>query len=181
MIPSQTLVSNFCTSKAGLAVGTTTTTTTANASLYCIAGKAYTAAGASNAATPTTDAVTGAAFTALALNKAGVFVICLDTSGALKIVQGGIVDYTDAGTYAEFNAGTRILTVVVNGTSRTASVALLEQRTAGGHFDEKVFARSHSMPSPCGGRTASARLCRRLPVQGNCQRFHESLRARRID
>lgn len=30
----------------------------------------------------------------------------------------------DAGTYAEFNAGTRILTVVVNGTSRTASVAL---------------------------------------------------------
>lgn len=101
MIPSQNLVSNFCTTKAGLAVGTTTTTTTANASLYCIAGKAYTAAAAPNAATPTSDAVTGAAFTALALNEAGVFAICLDTSGALKIVQGGIVDYTDAGTYAE--------------------------------------------------------------------------------
>lgn len=101
MIPSQKLVSNFCTTKAGLAVGTTTTTTTANASLYCIGGKAYTAAAASNGTTPTTDAVTGAAFTALALNEAGVFVICLDTSGALKIVQGGIVDYSDAGTYAE--------------------------------------------------------------------------------
>ena len=101
MNPTQNFVSNFCTTKAGLAVGTGTTTTTANASLYCIAGKAYTAAGAPNAATPTTDAVTGAAFTALALNEAGVFAICLDTSGALKIVQGGIVDYTDAGTYAE--------------------------------------------------------------------------------
>src|SRR4030067_3447270 len=91
---------NFCSTKAGLAVGTTTTTTTANASLFCIGGKAYSAAAASNAATPTTDAVTGAAFTAIALNKAGVFAVCLNTSGALQIVQGGIVDYTDAGADA---------------------------------------------------------------------------------
>lgn len=101
MIPSQNLVSNFCTTKAGLSAGTTTTTNPANDSLYCIAGKVYIAGGASNVAMPTTDAVTGAAFTALALNKAGVFAICLDTSGALKIVQGGIVDYSDAGVYSE--------------------------------------------------------------------------------
>ena len=86
--------------KAGLAVGTTTTLTTANTSNYAIRGKAYTAAGASNAATPTTDAVTGAAFLPIAVNKAGVFVICLDTSGALKVVQGSIVDYSDAGVFA---------------------------------------------------------------------------------
>lgn len=87
----------MATTKAGLAVGTTTTITTANASTYCIKGKAYTAAGASNAAAPTTDANTGAAFLPIGLNKAGVFVICLDTSGALKVVQGGIVNCTDAG------------------------------------------------------------------------------------
>jgi hypothetical protein len=93
--------STFCSTKAGLAVGTTTTTTTANTSLYCINGRAYTAAGASNAATPTTDSNTGAAFTAIGLNKAGVFVIGLDASGNLKIVQGETVDYSDAGAYSK--------------------------------------------------------------------------------
>ena len=89
-------------SKAGLAVGTTTTTTTSNGATftYAIKGKIYNATGASNGATPTTDAVTGAAFTPIGLNKAGVFVWCLDTSGNLKVVQGGIVDYSDAGVYA---------------------------------------------------------------------------------
>ena len=87
------------TTKAGLAAGTTTTTTTANNSLFCIRGKAYAANAASNAATPTTDAATGAAFTAIPLNNAGVFVICLDSGGALKIVQGGTVPYSDAGVF----------------------------------------------------------------------------------
>ncbi len=90
----------MATTKAGLAVGTTTTMTTANTSLFSIKGKAYSAAGASNAATPTTDAVTGAAFLPIAVNKAGVFVICLDSAGALKVVQGQIVDYSDAGVFA---------------------------------------------------------------------------------
>jgi hypothetical protein len=88
--------------KAGLAVGTTTTTTTTNALVmyYSIKGKMYTFTGASNGATPTTDAVTGAAFLPIAVNKAGVFVWCLDTSAALKVVQGQIVDYSDAGVFA---------------------------------------------------------------------------------
>ena len=87
--------------KAGLAAGTTTTTTTSNGATfhYCIKGKAYQATGASNGATPTTDAVTGAAFTAIGLNKADVFVFCYDTSGALKVVQGTIVDYNDSGVF----------------------------------------------------------------------------------
>lgn len=87
--------------KAGLAAGTTTTTTTTNALVmyYGIKGKMYTFTGASNGATPTTDALTGTAFLPIAVNKASVFVWCLDTAGALKVVQGQIVDYSDAGVF----------------------------------------------------------------------------------
>lgn len=87
--------------KAGLAAGTTTTTTTSNGTVfnYCIKGKAYQATGASNGATPTTDSNTAAAFLPIAVNKAGVFVWCYDTSGNLKVVQGTIVDYSDAGIF----------------------------------------------------------------------------------
>jgi hypothetical protein len=97
---SQTPLTAFF-SKAGLAAGTTTTTTTSNGTtfVYCIKGKTYNATGASNGATPTTDAVTGAAFTAIALNKAGVFAWCYDTSGNLKVVQGQTVNYSDAGVF----------------------------------------------------------------------------------
>lgn len=91
---------NGATNPAGLAAGTTTTTTIANNTNFAIRGKGYTKNSASNAATPTTDAVTGVAFNAIAVNKAGVFVICLDSSGAIKIVQGSIVDYNDDGTFS---------------------------------------------------------------------------------
>lgn len=91
----------MCTTKAGLAVGTTTTLTTANTQLYCIKGKAYTKAGTSNEATPTTDSNTGAAFLPIAVNKAGVFVICRNAGGDLKAVQGQIVDYTDDGVFKD--------------------------------------------------------------------------------
>ncbi len=89
----------LCTTKAGLAVGTTTTLTTANTQLYAIKGKAYTKAGVSNEATPTTDAITGAAFLPIAVNKAGVFVICRDSNSNLKAVQGEIVHYTEDGVF----------------------------------------------------------------------------------
>lgn len=83
---------NKCNSKAGLAVGTTTTLTTGNIAECSIRGKAVKKAATSNMATPTTDAVTGAAFTGIAPSKYGVFVICLDASGNLKAVQGQISD-----------------------------------------------------------------------------------------
>lgn len=97
----QAIPVTMCTTKAGLAVGTTTTLTTANTQLYAIKGKAYTKAGVSNEATPTTDSNTGAAFNAIGLNKAGVFVICRNAGGDLKVVQGQIVDYTDDGVFKE--------------------------------------------------------------------------------
>ena len=95
-LPSLTL----CTTKAGLAAGTTTTTTTGATVIFCIKGKAYSAAAASNATTPTLDSNTGAAFLPIAVNKASVFVICLDSGGALRAVQGSMVDYSDAGIFA---------------------------------------------------------------------------------
>lgn len=91
----------MCFGKVGLAVGTTTTTSIATARDFCIKGKAYSGAVAANGATPTTDAVTGLAFNSIAVNKAGVFVWCYDSSSALKCVQGEIVDYSDAAVFAK--------------------------------------------------------------------------------
>lgn len=86
---------NFCTSKATLAAGTTTTFTTTGATLYCIKGKAYTTSAASNSATPTTDAVTGTTFVPITASKGSVFVFCYDGTSttaatAIKVVQGSV-------------------------------------------------------------------------------------------
>ena len=83
---------NKCFTKAGLAAGTTTTLTTANAQECVIQGKAVKKAATSNEATPTTDVVTGAAFAAVPPSKACVFTLCRDAAGALKAIQGQIVD-----------------------------------------------------------------------------------------
>jgi len=97
---------NFATTKAGLAVGTTTTLTTGNATQYAIGGKSYTAAASANGAspigaTPTLDANTGVAFLPIGLNKAGIFAIGLNASGALVIAQGGITGYSDASAFEQ--------------------------------------------------------------------------------
>lgn len=78
----------LCTTKAGLAAGTTTTLTTANTQLFAIKGKAYSKAAVSNEATPTTDAITAAAFVAVAVGYGCAFVICRDSGGNLKVAQG---------------------------------------------------------------------------------------------
>jgi hypothetical protein len=88
---------NTCTTKAGLGVGTTTTLTTANIQQTSIKGISYSKAATSNEATPTTDAVTGAAFLPVAANKACVFTLCRDSSGGLKAIQGQIVDNPTVG------------------------------------------------------------------------------------
>jgi hypothetical protein len=82
----------LCTTKAGLAVGTTTTLTTANTQIFSIKGKAFSVAAAANEATPTTDAVTGAAFVAVGVSKASVFLVGRNAAGAMKAAQGQIVD-----------------------------------------------------------------------------------------
>lgn len=86
---------NICFGKAGMAAGTTTTTTVTTATNYSIRGRMYTLAAGSNGATPTTDAVTGAAFLPLIAGKSCIFVYCADTAGALNIVQGPLVNGAD--------------------------------------------------------------------------------------
>lgn len=96
MLADQAANMTFATGKAGLAAGTTTTITIANATNFAIGGKAYLKAISTNAATPTTDALTGAAFAAVPVGSATaggygcVFVVGLDSSGAIKVVQGEI-------------------------------------------------------------------------------------------
>lgn len=93
--------SNMNFSKAAVVAGTTTTLTSTVAAMFSIAGKLYTKAAFTNSASPTTDAVTGAAFvplpipTATVLPKQCLFVICLDTAGAIKVVQGPMVNAID--------------------------------------------------------------------------------------
>lgn len=88
---------NKCFTKAGLAVGTTTTLTTGNIQQTSIKGVSYSKATTSNEATPTTDAVTGAAFVGVQANKACVFTLCRDSGGNLKAIQGQIVDNPTVG------------------------------------------------------------------------------------
>lgn len=87
--------------KAGLAAGTTTTLSMANQVDFSIKGKAYRKAATTNEATPTTDAVTAAAFAAIGVSKGSVFTICRDSSGALQVVQGSIETLDSAGNFTK--------------------------------------------------------------------------------
>jgi hypothetical protein len=89
----------FCTKVAGLAAGTTTTFTTANAIDYCIDGEGYTLAAQTNAATPTTDVNTGAAFVGVAANKGSIFVFGANAAGSVKVAQGTIEDLDSGGNF----------------------------------------------------------------------------------
>ena len=109
---------NFCSSYAALAAGTTTTFSTTGATLYCIDGEAFTTSAATNAATPTTDAVTGSAFTALTASKGSVFVFCYDGTSttaatAIKVVQGSVESLTGEadGNNASFVSGPEFPTI----------------------------------------------------------------------
>lgn len=80
------------TIKTGLVKGTTSTYTTTVTSAGMINGKYVTTLAAqTNTATPTTDAVTGLAFPALAVNKATVIVMGQNAAGAIQMAQGSIV------------------------------------------------------------------------------------------
>lgn len=82
---------------AALIAGTTTTYTTTVTTTASFKGDFGTTLGAqTNTATPTTDGVTGAAFTALSANQATVIVFGVTQAGAIKMCQGSIVD-TDVG------------------------------------------------------------------------------------
>lgn len=94
----------LATTIAGLAAGTTTTLTIANDVQFAIRGKGYKKSAASNAATPTTDATTGSSFSAIPAGSGCVFVIGLDSSGAIKVSQGSVnvMDGATGGSAAKF-------------------------------------------------------------------------------
>lgn len=86
----------FCTTSGLLtATGAETVWDTTVDINYCIGGKAYVLSATADGETPTTDAVTGAAFSTLTGTATGgqvsVFVWCLDAAGAAKVVQGEVI------------------------------------------------------------------------------------------
>jgi hypothetical protein len=79
--------------KSGITKGTTSTYTTTATVVGAIGGKFVAGLTAqTNTATPTTDAVTGLAFPALAVNKATVLVFGTTAAGAIQMAQGSIED-----------------------------------------------------------------------------------------
>lgn len=86
---------NVTFGKAGLVAGTTTTYTIATAFPFAIAGRLFTGAAASNAATPTLDALTGLAFKGLVLNQACIFAFFMNASSVVSVAQGPIVSNLD--------------------------------------------------------------------------------------
>ena len=79
--------------KSGLIKGTGSSYTTTVTTAGMINGKFITTLSAqTNTATPTTDAVTGAAFRALADNQATVLVIGQNAAGDIAMAQGSIED-----------------------------------------------------------------------------------------
>jgi hypothetical protein len=87
--PSFTINFVSCAAVAGTTSTFTSTVTTSG----IINGKFVTTLAAqTNAASPTTDAATGAAFNALSTNKTCVLVFGQTAAGALQLIQGPIID-----------------------------------------------------------------------------------------
>jgi hypothetical protein len=77
---------------AAFVAGTTSTYTTTVTTAFSINGKFGTTLGAqTNTASPTTDAVTGAAFPAITSNNCACLVWGTNLAGTIKLVQGQIV------------------------------------------------------------------------------------------
>lgn len=83
----------FATTKAITGAGTTTTITTGAATTFCVKGKAFSRAAATNLATPTVDATTGLAFVPIPIGYGSVFVLAWDQTATpvLKVAQGQVV------------------------------------------------------------------------------------------
>jgi len=90
------------TSGINATTATTFSTTPAGTSAvmqYCVKGKACNKAAISGGTTPTTDAVTGAAFTALTANQGCVYVYGLDAGGNIKAIAGTIQTLDSGGSF----------------------------------------------------------------------------------
>ena len=89
----------MCLSKVTLAAGTTTTLSNTGTTTYVIRGKAYTKAAMTNAATPTTDASTGAAFNGVVANYGSIYLVGFNAAGSLLAVQGTIEKLDSSGAF----------------------------------------------------------------------------------
>lgn len=89
---------NFCTTKAGLAAGSTTTYTTANAVIYSLDGEALSFAAQSSQTTPTLDTNTGVAFVGVPINKGCIFIFGI-LATVIAVVQGPLADLDSAGNF----------------------------------------------------------------------------------
>lgn len=104
----------MCLSKVALAAGTTTTISTTGTTIFAVKGKAYSKTAITNGATPTTDWATGLAFIPIPIplsspNLAGVpngaagygcvYVVGLDSTGAIRVIQGQIAALDGSGNF----------------------------------------------------------------------------------
>lgn len=83
---------DICLTAAGLSNGTTTTHTVGNALTYVIDGEFKAKAAASNAATPTLDAMTGMAFKAVAASQKCMYLFLVNAAGDVGVIQGEVID-----------------------------------------------------------------------------------------
>lgn len=89
----------ICLGKVTLAAGTTTTLSNTGTTVFAIKGKAYSKAAMTNAATPTTDAVSGAAFVRVGTNEGSIYVVGFDKDGNLKAAQGSVETLDSTGAF----------------------------------------------------------------------------------
>ena len=80
----------ICLSKVTLAAGTTTTLSNTGTTVFAVKGKAYSKAAMANAATPTTDGSTGAAFVRVGTNEGSIYIVGFDAAGAVSVSQGSV-------------------------------------------------------------------------------------------
>jgi hypothetical protein len=94
-IPAMTTTLVVCTA------GSTTTLTSTNQMDYCIGGRAYTEATASNEATPTEDWTKGAnsTFTDIVAGQGTVYVFGRDSATTLRCSQGDIEALDSSGAF----------------------------------------------------------------------------------
>jgi len=78
---------------------TATPVGTSAAISFMVKGKAFTKATISGGTTPTTDAITGAAHTALAASEGNVYVLGLDAGGNIKLAGGNVQKLDAAGNF----------------------------------------------------------------------------------
>jgi hypothetical protein len=98
-----TMCSTYVAITGVTATGATTFTATpvgtAAAISFCIKGKAFTKATIAGGATPTTDAVTAAAFPPLAANQGTIVVLGLNAAGTILAAQGSIEGLDSGGNF----------------------------------------------------------------------------------